>query len=120
MPKPWLNHAKADTKTPKPSPNKHKGRFQEINAFAQATQRKLSRSELGVWLVLWTRTDAKTGLAKVSLNTMARETGCSQRMAQYAVKSLIKKGLLERVSKGSNLTNTPSVYRTHATMKDEG
>ncbi len=93
--------------------------FAEINAFAWITKQSLNNSETGVWLSLWTRTDRKTGLAKVSLNLMSRDAGCSQRAAIYAVQSLMKKGLVKRVSKGSNLTNQPSVYRVYPTAKAE-
>ena len=108
-----------ETKPPKSKPkaNKHKGRFAEINAFTAASQRELSRSQIAVWLVLWTKTDAKTGLAKVSLTAMANEAGCSRRAAIDAIKDLEQKRLVKQVSRGSNLTNEPSVYKTYSTSK---
>ena len=81
--------------------DKPKGTWNEINTFAQITCRYLKAwSEMGVWLSLWTRTDRQTGLAKVSVSTLAQDTGCSRQSAHTAIKSLIDKGLAKQVQKG--------------------
>ena len=107
--------------TPKPNPIKPKPHtaFQEINQFAWKTQATLTRSEIACWLSLWTHTFRETGLARVSLTLAAKDAGCTQRAAQTAIASLIEKGLVRRVSKGSNLTHEASTYRVFAVASKE-
>ncbi len=102
----------------KPNKAAIKGRFAAVNAFVDTTIRELNRTELCVWFVLWRYTDAATGLAKVSLTTMGTRAGCTRRQAIRAVKKLKQRGLIDVVTKGSNLTGCPSTYRISPTVKD--
>jgi len=114
---PWLqdlpeDETETETETkPKPQLNKHKGRFNEINAFAWSVMRDLSRSEIAVWLSLWTHTNAKTDSVQMSQSRLAQEAGCTVLQVKRSVKSLQKKKLLLVKSKGNNRTHEPSVYR---------
>jgi len=112
---PWLQDLpeyETETETkPKPQLNIHKGRFNEINAFAWGVMRDLSRSEIAVWLSLWTHTNAKTGLVQMSQSSLIEEVGCSIRQVVYTIASLEAKGLLTVKKKGNNLTHEPSVYK---------
>ena len=112
----WKDNAKPSEAEPTAKAKPKNGdRWRELNAFAYATQRHLTRSELGVWVSLFCHTDTATGLTSVSLNNLAVEVGADRSTIKIAVKSLMK-GLLEQVSKGCNLTYRASVYRTKATM----
>ncbi|MFN0054411.1 MAG: helix-turn-helix domain-containing protein [Planctomycetales bacterium] len=87
------------------------GRFQEINAFVDATLRELARAEIAVWLILWRDTKAD-GLARTSQADLARRGGFSERTAGRAVNSLRKAGLLTVVCRGG-VRRGPSTYRLH-------
>ena len=104
----------------KKKPNKkNSGAWVEINTFARVVQRGLTRSEIAVWLVLWTYADRKTALSSRSFQQLAEESGCSQRAVVNAIASLTKKKLIKRVSKGSNLTHLASVYQVFFTPKGD-
>jgi hypothetical protein len=94
-------------------------RFNQHHAFVVATMRTLNRTEALVWNALWDFTDARTGLVALSHTALAELVGCHRRTAIRAVQSLMKKGLVKRTKKGSNLTNLSSVYQVCPTAKAE-
>jgi DNA-binding IclR family transcriptional regulator len=68
----------------------------------------LSRSELATWLILFR--DTRDGLARTSLEDIARRGGMARRTAWRAVQGLQKKGLLKVVRRGG-LGRGPSAYQ---------
>ena len=88
-----------------------KYRFDDIRTFKYVMMRHLTRVEQSVWLCIWDDTDAKTGLAEVSIGEMATFIGCSERAVSYAISSLKNKGLLKVVRNGNFAKRTPNTYR---------
>lgn len=115
----YLTARREDMQLKKKPNKKNSGAWVEINTFARVVQRGLTRSEIAVWLVLWTYADRKTALSSRSFQQLAEESGCSQRAVVSAIASLTKKGLVKRVSKGSNLTHLASVYQVFFTPKGD-
>ena len=85
------------------------GRFGEVNAFADATLRALSRAEIAVWLVLW-RDTRPNGLARTGQEDIARRAGCDARTVRRAIGQLAARRLLTVVRTG-RIGTGPSVYR---------
>ena len=107
-----------DRKPSKPSKAKGptKGRFREINTFADFSLASLDRAEIAVWLLLWR--DAKEGTARTSQSDLARRAGVNDRSVRRAIVSLQSKGLLTVVYRGG-LHRGLSVYRVHPLGKDQ-
>ena len=116
-PPPMYPADKIDRKTAKPSKakGKSKGRFHEINAFADFSLASLDRAEIAVWLLLWR--DAKDGTARTSQSDLARRAGVNDRSVRRAIVSLERKGLLTVVYRGG-LHRGLSVYRVRPLNKD--
>ena len=105
------NELKANGHRAKPKP-KSSGRFPALNSFVDCTMAGLCRAELAAWLALFRFTDARTGTAMASIETIAERAGTSKRHTLKAVASLIKKRLIERIKTGA-INRGSSVYRVH-------
>jgi DNA-binding MarR family transcriptional regulator len=73
-------------------------RFQVLNDFVDHGLADLSRSEIGVYLILW-RDTQPTGLARTSLTELARRGGMSERQASRALNKLIRQGAVHVIRK---------------------
>jgi hypothetical protein len=74
-------------------------RFQVLNDFVDLGLADLSRSEIGVYLILW-RDTKPTGLARTSLTELARRGGMSERQASRALGKLIGQGAVHVIRRG--------------------
>ena len=73
---------------------------------------KLSRVEIGAWLVLYR--DTRKGTACVSMKDIATRIGCSVRGVAKALAKLRKAGLVVQVFRGGQ-DRGPSIYRVWPT-----
>jgi DNA-binding MarR family transcriptional regulator len=64
--------------------------------IAVSHDRALKPLHKAVFQVICTHVDLKTRIAPLRVITIASETGCSERSVQNAIKSLVKRGVLER------------------------
>lgn len=87
----------------------HADRFKTLNTFVDATLRDLSPREALAWLVLY-RDTKPDGLARTGFTDLATRTGCSVATAKRVVKSLRRRGLVQRVRKGAPGSG-PNVYK---------
>ena len=112
-----LTDEERDRKASKPSKAKGpaKGRFGEINTFADISLASLDRAEIAVWLLLWR--DSKDGTARTSQADLARRGGTTDRSVRRAIVSLERKGLLTVVYHGG-LNRGLSVYRVRPLGKE--
>jgi len=104
-----LGNGKAKGKPPRRSTG---DRFAVLNAFVDAGMVKLSRVEIGAWLVLYR--DTRKGTACVSMKDIATRIGCSVRGVAKALAKLRKAGLVVQVFRGGQ-DRGPSVYRVWPT-----
>jgi DNA-binding MarR family transcriptional regulator len=74
--------------------------FQNLAGFVDEGARKLSRSELVTYLILL-RDTRPNGTARAGLNDLAERGGLSRKSASRAVGSLIGKGVLRIVRRGT-------------------
>ena len=116
-PPPMLTAEEKERKAGKPSKPKGpaKGRFREINTFADFSLASLDRAEIAVWLLLWR--DTKDGTARTSQADIARRAGITDRSVRRAVATLERKGLLIVAYRGG-LNRGLSVYRVRPLGKD--
>jgi hypothetical protein len=110
---PLLTDAEMKRNASKPSKGskakgKAKGRFCDINTFADFSLACLDRAEIAVWLLLWR--DSRDGTARTSQTDLARRAGVNDRSVRRAIVSLERKGLLTVVYRGG-LHRGLSVYR---------
>jgi hypothetical protein len=107
---------------PKPRPPKGKragttkrqsaGRFQAANDFYNGLDTcNLSRSALAAWLILWQRTDAETGLVRMSHQTLARKIRMQERQGKRIVQELVDAGYLEIVHRAGTERWKCNTYR---------
>lgn len=116
-PPPMYTTDETNRKASKPSKakGKAKGRFHDINTFADFSLASLDRGEIAVWLLLWR--DTKDGTARTSQADIARRAGITDRSVRRAVASLERKGLLIVAYRGG-LNRGLSVYRVRPLGKD--
>ncbi|MBA4104967.1 MAG: hypothetical protein C0485_04335 [Pirellula sp.] len=91
------------------------GRFRDLNSFIDQAMAGLTRAEIATWMTMFRYVDAKKGSVTVSIETIHRGTGTSIRHVHNAIRSLLAKGLIERLKVGG-LNDGASVYRVHSTM----
>jgi predicted ArsR family transcriptional regulator len=82
--------------------------FEVFTGFVDSGIRQLERSETHAYLILLRETKPD-GLARVSHGSIAERGGMSRRQAITAVQSLIKRGVVEVVARGSGGAG-PSIY----------
>jgi DNA-binding MarR family transcriptional regulator len=73
-------------------------RFQVLNDFVDHGLADLSRSEIGVYLILW-RDTKPTGLARTSRTELARRGGMTERQASRALGALARRGAVHVIRK---------------------
>lgn len=83
-------------------------RFQELNAFVDATMRGLSGTAVKVWLALF-RDTKRNGLASSSDNSLAERCGVTTRHIRKVRPQLVAADLIRVVRRG-RLNNGVSVY----------
>jgi Fic family protein len=105
-PPPTIEAGKKRSK-PKHS-KKHSDRFSS-HRFAVSKLAEMDRAEIGVYMVLWD--EVRDGVSSVSMTTLCRYAGICRRTASKAIKRLIEIGVIERISKGNNITHVSARYR---------
>lgn len=88
-------------------------KWHTYNDFIDSVAPSLDPVEAMVWLHIFRRMDASTGLAKMALAALADRLGRSERTIIRAVDKLLSLGVLERVTRGSR-QGGGSVYRLAA------
>ncbi len=84
-------------------------RFEMLNAFVDDGMADLSRAELAVWLILY-RDTQRNGIARASLDDLARRGGMNRQTASRAVGRLARRNMLQVIRRGG-LNSGPSAYR---------
>jgi DNA-binding MarR family transcriptional regulator len=84
-------------------------RFETLNAFLDIGMADLSRAELAVWLILY-RDTQRNGVARASLDDLARRGGMNRQTASRAVGRLARRKMLQVIRRGG-LNCGPSAYR---------
>lgn len=97
---------------PKPKPRRGKSnRFEPLNHFVGGPLAKVKgRAAVAVWIVLFARTNRKTGLARISQGKLAELCGCTARAVRTALNELQAAGLLQVRFRGGEFAGT-SIYR---------
>jgi DNA-binding transcriptional ArsR family regulator len=100
----------------RPTSKKRTGRrFAMLNNFIDFSMRKLGRSDVTVWFVLFR--DAKDGVSHTGQKDIARRAGLSDRTVRRALDRLGNSGLLDVVKRGG-LNRGVSSYRLRAIPDD--
>jgi hypothetical protein len=86
-------------------------RFETLNAFVDTGMAELSRAELAVWFILF-RDTKRDGVARASLDDLARRGGMNRQTASRAVGRLARRKMLQVIRRGG-LNCGPSVYRVY-------
>lgn len=88
-------------------------RFQALNVFRDSGALKagLGPSERLVWMVLWSCVDARTGLARVSYQALAKKTGLGPRQALRVVRELIARRFITVETRGGPKNWQVNAYR---------
>ena len=84
-------------------------RFETLNAFVDSGMADLSRAELAVWMILY-RDTQRNGVARASLDDLARRGGMNRQTASRAIGRLARRKML-RVLRRGGLNCGPSTYR---------
>jgi DNA-binding MarR family transcriptional regulator len=84
-------------------------RFEMLNAFVDTGMADLSRAELAVWMILY-RDTQRNGVARASLDDLARRGGMNRQTASRAVGRLALRRMLQVIRRGG-LNSGPSAYR---------
>ncbi len=84
-------------------------RFELLNAFVDSGLTDLSRAELAVWLILF-RDARRDGIARTSVEDLARRGGVAPRSVIRAIKNLQDRKMLQRLRRGG-LNRGVSHYR---------
>jgi DNA-binding MarR family transcriptional regulator len=92
-------------------------RFETLNAFVDTGMVDLSRGELAVWLTLY-RDTQRNGLARASLDDLARRGGMNRQTASRAVGRLGRRNMLQVIRRGG-LNQGPSTYRVFPYPMDD-
>ena len=98
----------------KPKPRRGKSnRFAPLNAFIGGPLAKVKgRAAVAAWIVLFARTNRKTGLARISQVELANRCGCKVRALRDALGELEALGLLDVQFRGNEFGGV-SIYRLH-------
>lgn len=98
----------------KPKPRRGKSnRFEPLNHFiGRALANVKGRAAVAAWIVLFARTNRKTGLARISQSKLAELCGCKVRALWDALGELEAAGLLDVQFRGSEFGGV-SMYRLH-------
>ncbi len=115
-PPPLLADGEIEGDAPRTAKAKAKGRFHDINTFADFSMASLDRAEIAVWLLLWR--DTKDGTARTSQADLARRAGINDRSVRRAIVSLKGKRLLTVVHRGG-LHRGLSVYCVRPLGKEQ-
>jgi len=110
-------------KKTKPTTTKRQSsrRFEMANTFYGGIETSgLSQSAIMAWLILWLRTDATTGLVRISYETLARKIALHERQAKRLVRELLERGFMELVSRGGTMKHTANEYRLHPVPLSKG
>ena len=107
-------NGKAPTSEPQSAKRKTANRFGILNGFVDCSMARLSRVDLGTWLVLYR--DTRNGTACTAQSDIAKRIGASDRAVRTAINKLIKLGLLVCVWQGG-LNRGPSRYRVESLRK---
>jgi DNA-binding MarR family transcriptional regulator len=86
-------------------------RFEMLNAFVDTGMADLNRAELAVWLILY-RDTQRNGVARASLDDLARRGGMNRQTASRAVGRLARRNMLQVIRRGG-LNTGPSAYRVY-------
>ena len=84
-------------------------RFETLNAFVDSGLADLSRAELAVWMILY-RDTQRNGVARASLDDLARRGGMNRQTASRAVGRLAHRMMLQVIRRGG-INRGPSGYR---------
>ena len=84
-------------------------RFAVLNAFVDISMRTVSKSDRGVWLVLYRETKPD-GLARISEKQIAALVAADERTVRRSINRLQKAGLIEIARRGG-IGRGPSWYR---------
>ena len=77
-------------------------RFQTANEFySQIEASGLGPAAVAAWLVLWLRTDAKSGLVHLSYGTLAAKVGLKKRRTIKVVAESMARGFVELNTRGT-------------------
>jgi hypothetical protein len=87
------------------------GRFRTLNTFVDVAMARLTRAEVGVWLVLYR--DCRDGTARTGQADIARRAGLNVRNVRRALGRLQALGLVEVVHRGG-YRRSASRYKVHA------
>lgn len=98
----------------KPKPRRGKSnRFGPLNHFITGPLAKVKgRAAVAAWVVLFARTNRKTGLARISQVELANRCGCKVRALRDALGELEALGLLDVQFRGNEFGGV-SMYRLH-------
>jgi len=98
----------------KPKPRRGKSnRFEPLNHFIGGPLAKVKgRAAVACWVVLFARTNRKTGLARISQSKLAELCGCKVRALRDALGELEAAGLLQIKLRGNEFSGV-SMYRLH-------
>jgi len=98
----------------KPKPRRGKSnRFEPLNHFIGGPLAKVKgRAAVACWVVLFARTNRKTGLARISQSKLAELCGCTSRAVRTALNELEALRLLDVQFRGNEFGGV-SVYRLH-------
>ena len=103
----------------KRAPKKRQGfyPFAVFNAFRDhgAAAGNLSPTERLVWVMLWSHVNSQSGLARISYQVLAEKTGLSSRQSMRVVQTLLERGYLQLVERGSAKRWACNVYRVFST-----
>ncbi len=86
-------------------------RFEMLNAFVDTGMADLSRAELAVWIILY-RDTRRNGIARASLDDLAKRGGINRQTASRAVGRLARRKMLQVIRRGG-LNRGPSAYRVY-------
>ena len=104
-----MSATEATTARRKTSRRESRLRFEMLNAFVDTGMADLSRAELAVWLILY-RDTQRNGVARASLDDLARRGGMNRQTASRAVGRLARRKMLQVIRRGG-LNCGPSAYR---------
>jgi DNA-binding MarR family transcriptional regulator len=106
-----VNATEKTTARRKTSRRQSRLRFETLNAFVDDGMADLSRAELAVWLILY-RDTQRSGVARASLDDLARRGGMNRQTASRAVGRLVRRTMLQVIRRGG-LNSGPSTYRVY-------
>jgi hypothetical protein len=107
-------------RAPKTAKRQSSHPFRIANEFYRGIEASgLKHSAVSAWLILWLRTDSKTGLVRMSLQTLATKIGIQRRQCKNIVRDLVNRGFLETIEKGGPKGWKCNTYRVHPTPAEK-